>query len=187
MRGALDMTVAHAQSRRQFGYAIGDFQAVQLGLAESLHFAESTLPLAFDAASRVAAGDGRADIAAAHGWLWASRPARTVAAHCHQVYRALGFCTEVSLHARTSHAKWLRLSVGRARRQRAAQPAPPRMHVPARLDSPRRFHPKADRATTLMAESADHAEQLTSSKRPPHRPENPAGGRLRRAHRQEGT
>ena len=43
-------------------------------------------------------------------WLWADRAAETVADHAHQVFGALGFCTETGLVTLTSQMTWYRLT-----------------------------------------------------------------------------
>lgn len=97
MRRSLEITIDHANTRKQFGRPLSAFQAIQHRLAEAaseLTVAEAALSGALDAA------DG--------GWLrpilWqsakvqAGRAATIVSAAAHQVLGAIGFTDEHSLH-----------------------------------------------------------------------------------------
>jgi alkylation response protein AidB-like acyl-CoA dehydrogenase len=78
-----------------------------------MHLLEGVRLSVLDSAWRLATDRPRADVAAALCWLLAEDVSRTVSGHCHQVFGALGFCTETGLIQLTEAAKWLRLSVGR--------------------------------------------------------------------------
>lgn len=102
-RAALNMAVAYAQERRQFGRAIGTFQAVQQMMAN----------MATHAAAACVAGDLAAEGALA-GWqpraiaaakLRAGEAAGEVASIAHQVFGAIGFTREHPLHTLT-HRLW---------------------------------------------------------------------------------
>jgi hypothetical protein len=111
-RGALARTAAHAVERHQFGRPLASFQAVQFRLAECFNLLEGLRLCVLDAAWRATTGRPDADVAAALTWLWAERMAEQVADHCHQVYGALGFCTETGLVQLTSQMTWFRLAGG---------------------------------------------------------------------------
>jgi acyl-CoA dehydrogenase len=96
---ALQLSIAHANERVQFGKPIGKFQAVQQSLAV---FAEEAA--AVNCAGQAAArstdhGDGGFEIAAAK--LRANMAAGTGAAIAHQVHGAIGFTLEHRLHRLT--------------------------------------------------------------------------------------
>lgn len=112
-RGALERTTAHAVNRHQFSRPLASFQAVQFRLAECLNLLEGLRLSVLDAAWRQSTSRADADVAAALTWLWADRTAARVTEHCHQVYGALGFCTETGLVTLTSQMGWLRASTGR--------------------------------------------------------------------------
>lgn len=120
-RGALERATRHARDREQFGRPLASFQAVQFKLAECAHLVHSLDLLALDAARRVDAGDGKADVAAALAWRWAHRVSRTVEQHTHQVHGALGFTRELGLVELTWPLYWLRASIGLADSHRLVQ------------------------------------------------------------------
>jgi alkylation response protein AidB-like acyl-CoA dehydrogenase len=119
MAAALDATVAHAKRRRQFGRAIGSFQAVQHRLAECAVRVEGSRWLVYEAAARGAPAEAAA-IAAAH----ATESARSLFSETHQLSGAMGFTREHALHAFSMRLATLRLEAGgAAEHQRAAAEA----------------------------------------------------------------
>jgi acyl-CoA dehydrogenase len=99
MERCLDHALRYATERKQFGRAIGKFQAVQMMLAEAAgHYAAAT------AAADLAAEAWGSD---AFGFAVAVAKARTgeaagkVAEICHQVHGAMGFTQEHPLHFAT--------------------------------------------------------------------------------------
>jgi hypothetical protein len=119
MAGALAVTVAYAKRRRQFGRAIGSFQAVAHRLAECAVRVEGSRWLAYEAAARGAPPEAAA-IAAAH----ATDAARLVFAETHQLSGAMGFAREHALHVFSMRLAALRLEAGgTAAHQRAAAEA----------------------------------------------------------------
>lgn len=99
MERCLDYALRYATERKQFGRAIGRFQAVQMMLAEAAgHYAAAT------AAADLAAEAWGTD---AFGFAVAVAKARTgeaagkVAEICHQVHGAMGFTQEHPLHFAT--------------------------------------------------------------------------------------
>ncbi|WP_442812597.1 acyl-CoA dehydrogenase family protein [Streptomyces sp. NBC_01210] len=92
----LDRTVAHAKRRRQFGAAIGSFQAVKHRLADTLIGLEFARPLLYGAALSMAA----TDIAAAKAT--AGEAAYAAARTALQLHGAVGYTDELDL------SLWLR-------------------------------------------------------------------------------
>lgn len=95
----LERAVEHARNRRQFGRAIGEFQAVAHPLADC----STKLGAASTLASRAAFAidqdeDGQARRAAA-AWMWAARVAVETAGVCHQVFGAMGITLEGPVYA----------------------------------------------------------------------------------------
>jgi hypothetical protein len=91
-RKMLELAVAHALERIQFGRPISSFQAVRHRLAETL--------VAIEMADAVldAAWLDRSPDTAAMAKAMAGRQARTTARHCQQVVAGIGFTTEHPLH-----------------------------------------------------------------------------------------
>jgi hypothetical protein len=107
--GAFAMTLRHARDRHVFGAALSSRQAVQMRLAESRMLLHGCELAVHDAAWRA---DQRPDLAvesAALTWLYVSRSVATVFSHAHQLYGALGFCTETGLFRYSAAARWLAL------------------------------------------------------------------------------
>ena len=99
MEGAVDLTTAYATERRQYGTAIGSFQAVQHLLADALVAAEGTRSTALHAAWAVDALDpADALAAAATAKAYASRAARTVCETAIQVHGGIGNTWECLAH-----------------------------------------------------------------------------------------
>jgi len=109
--GALDaclaVTLDHVKRRRQFGRAIGSFQAVQHRLAECAVWIEGCRWLVREAAARGAPSEAAAT-AAAHAAAAASR----VFHEAHQFHGAMGFTREHPLHVWSMRLQALRLEAG---------------------------------------------------------------------------
>jgi alkylation response protein AidB-like acyl-CoA dehydrogenase len=119
MRAALDDTVAYLKQRKQFGRAIGSFQAVQHRLADCAILVEGSRWLALEAAYLRAPSEGAAT-AAAH----AIASARQVFAEMHQLSGAIGFTHEHDLHVWSMRLQALKLELdGAAGHQRAVAQA----------------------------------------------------------------
>ncbi|HEY8156708.1 MAG TPA: acyl-CoA dehydrogenase [Myxococcota bacterium] len=99
MRGVLDLTVAYAKERRQYGVAIGSFQAVQHLLAEAHCLIEGAFSIALHAAWAV---DERApDEARTAGRVakaYCARAARSVCETAVQVHGGMGNTWECIVH-----------------------------------------------------------------------------------------
>jgi len=99
MERCLDHALRYAMERKQFGRAIGKFQAVQMMLAEAAgHYAAATA--AADLAAEAYAGEDF-DFAVAVAKARAGEAAGKVAEVCHQVHGAMGFTQEHPLHFAT--------------------------------------------------------------------------------------
>lgn len=110
---AVKQSVEHAKTRRQFGRALGAFQAVQMQLVDSLLAVRTLRSAVLDAASSAADRRPGAEHAAAIAWLAAGRASRTVERNCHQVHGATGFVLETGLVGLTWPMWWIRESIGR--------------------------------------------------------------------------
>jgi len=99
MRGVLDLTVAYAKERRQYGVAIGSFQAVQHLLAEAHCLVEGAFSVALHASWGV---DDRApEEARSAGRVakaYCARAARTVCETAVQVHGGMGNTWECIVH-----------------------------------------------------------------------------------------
>lgn len=100
----LDLAVAYALERRQFGVQIGSFQAVKHLLADALIALEFAKPLVWRAAWSMAQGDPDVGVHVSMAKAQASDAAATVAAASLQVHGAIGYTVEYDL------ALWLKRS-----------------------------------------------------------------------------
>jgi len=99
MRGVLDITVAYAAERRQFGAPVGSFQAVQHLLAEARCLMEGSLSVALHASWAV--DDLEPDAARSAGRVakaYCARAARTVCETAIQVHGGIGNTWEHPAH-----------------------------------------------------------------------------------------
>ena len=91
MRGALDVTTDYARERRQYGAAIGSFQAVQHLLADAFVALEGSRSIALHAAWAVDALSGPDALAAASAAkAYCARAARSVCETAIQVHGGIG-------------------------------------------------------------------------------------------------
>jgi hypothetical protein len=99
MRGALDLSVAYAQERRQYGVAIGTFQAVQHLLAEARCLMEGAFSAALYPAWAVdAQGPHEARNAGRVAKAYCARAARTVCETAVQVHGGMGNTWDCLVH-----------------------------------------------------------------------------------------
>jgi alkylation response protein AidB-like acyl-CoA dehydrogenase len=99
MRGVLDITVAYATDRRQYGVPVGSFQAVQHLLAEARCLMEGSLSVALYASWAV--DNLEADAARSAGRVakaYCARAARTVCETAVQVHGGIGNTWECIVH-----------------------------------------------------------------------------------------
>jgi alkylation response protein AidB-like acyl-CoA dehydrogenase len=115
MQAALDVTVAYVKRRRQFGRAIGSFQALQHRLAMCAVSVEATRWLTFEAASQELPGESAAVAAA-----YAAEAANQIFREMHQMTGAMGFTREHDLHVFSMRLSALRLELGGASAHRRA-------------------------------------------------------------------
>lgn len=99
MEHALELAIGHANTRVQFGRAIGKFQAVQQMLAQLAGHAAAAAAAVDLGADGLAAKDGLLEAAAAKSR--AGEAAGFAAEIAHQVIGAMGFTLEHSLHRYT--------------------------------------------------------------------------------------
>jgi alkylation response protein AidB-like acyl-CoA dehydrogenase len=118
MRRVLDMTVAYAKERRQFGRPLGSFQIVQHYCADMAAHAETSRLMARQAASLLSAGSScKKEVAAAGAWCGEAYKKMTWLAH--EIHGGIGFTEEYDLHLFYRHAKEAELLFGDARRHRS--------------------------------------------------------------------
>jgi len=99
MRGVLDLTVAYAAERRQYGVPIGSFQAVQHLLAEACCLMEGSVSAALYAAWAVDdLAPGEARTAGRVAKAYCSRAARTICETAVQVHGGIGNTWECIVH-----------------------------------------------------------------------------------------
>jgi hypothetical protein len=106
MGAALEQTASYVKQRRQFGRAIGSFQAVQHRLAECAILVEGSRWRALEAAWQGAPREAAA-AAAAHATAAAAR----VFAETHQLTGAIGFTHEHDLHVWSMRLQALKLEL----------------------------------------------------------------------------
>jgi alkylation response protein AidB-like acyl-CoA dehydrogenase len=109
MESALAITLDYVKRRRQFGRAIGSFQALQHRLAMARVLVEGSRWLCCEAASRGAPDEASA-LAAAH----AADAAGLVFRETHQLHGAMGYTREHPLHVFSMRLAALRLEQGGA-------------------------------------------------------------------------
>ncbi|WP_052666497.1 acyl-CoA dehydrogenase family protein [Nitriliruptor alkaliphilus] len=95
---AIDLAVAHAGTREQFGRPIGAFQAVKHHLADALVGVRFALPLVERAAHSVAIDDPGAGVHTALAKATAGEAAEAAVEHALQVHGAIGYTWECDLH-----------------------------------------------------------------------------------------
>ncbi|HXQ75047.1 MAG TPA: acyl-CoA dehydrogenase family protein [Acidimicrobiales bacterium] len=124
----LEMTVAYAKDRVQFGRPIGGFQAVKHRCADMLVDVEGMRSSTYYAGWAVGAGDADASAAASVAKVWSSDAARRVMASGLQVHGGIGFTWEHDLHLFLKRSQLDQMSFGDAgfHRERLAQILRPR-------------------------------------------------------------
>jgi alkylation response protein AidB-like acyl-CoA dehydrogenase len=110
----LEMTVAHAKERVQFGQPIGSFQAVKHRCADMLVDLEGMRSTVYHGAWSIAAGDPDASIAASTAKVWCADAARRIMASGLQVHGGVGFTWEHDLHLFLKRAQLDQVSFGAA-------------------------------------------------------------------------
>jgi alkylation response protein AidB-like acyl-CoA dehydrogenase len=120
---ALEMSVEHAKTRRQFGRPIGSYQAISHRCADMLVQLESARSLTYNAARALESGEAGAPLAASMAKAYASDAARWITAATIQVHGGVGFTWEHDAHLLFKRAKWGEVVYGDGRhhRERVAQ------------------------------------------------------------------
>jgi alkylation response protein AidB-like acyl-CoA dehydrogenase len=95
---ALDMTVEYVRERRQFGVAVGSFQAVQHRAAQMLLDVESARAATLFAAWTADAEPERLPLAAAMAKASSAEAGRSVTAGAIQLHGGIGFTWEADVH-----------------------------------------------------------------------------------------
>ncbi|MGH2903598.1 MAG: acyl-CoA dehydrogenase family protein, partial [Solirubrobacteraceae bacterium] len=116
---ALEMTLAYVKERRQFGVAIGSFQAVSHRCAEMLLHTESARSAAYYAAWAADSDPDRFGEAAALAAAAAATAAREVPAGAIQAHGGVGFTWEADVHWLYKRAQLDAALLGGAKRHRA--------------------------------------------------------------------
>jgi alkylation response protein AidB-like acyl-CoA dehydrogenase len=107
----LDLTVAYATEREQFGKPIGAFQAVQHHCADMAIDVLGSRFIAYEAIWRLSANrEATEEVSMAKAWV--SEAYERVCALGHQVHGAIGFTEEHDLHLYSRHAMATALAFG---------------------------------------------------------------------------
>lgn len=95
---SVDIAVAYAKERQQFGKPIGTYQAVKHHLASAQVAIEFARPVVLAAAADVARHDAHARARVSHAKIVATEAADTAARASLQVHGAMGYSWEVDVH-----------------------------------------------------------------------------------------
>jgi alkylation response protein AidB-like acyl-CoA dehydrogenase len=114
-----DTTLAYAKQRKQFGRAIGSYQAIKHRLADLWFEVSSATAVARYAADTCARGYEDASIAAAIGQAYCSGIAVHAAEECVQLHGGIGMTWEYPAHLYLKRAKSDQLAFGSGYRHRA--------------------------------------------------------------------
>ena len=129
---ALELGVAHARGREQFGRPIGVYQAVSHRLADTYVETELARSLAYWAAWCVAEDDEQAPVAAAAAKSYAAEAAVRACERSMQILGGIGFTWEHVLHRYYKRAQWIEAFGGFPAAQRA-DVARALLEAPARI------------------------------------------------------
>ncbi|HYI60484.1 MAG TPA: acyl-CoA dehydrogenase family protein [Acidimicrobiales bacterium] len=113
-RRMVDLTVAYATERRQFGAPIGSFQAVKHHLADAALGLRFAAPAVYGAAWSLATGQPTAGRDVSMAKALASDAARAAGRHALQCHGAIGYTVEADLHLYLKRAEALARSWGDA-------------------------------------------------------------------------
>src|SRR5690606_1287095 len=94
----LDISIDYVAQRKQFGKAVGSFQAVKHRLADVVIQLEFAKPVVYRAAHALAQNDPLAPVYVSHAKTSASTVATAAARNCIQVQGAMGYTWEMDLH-----------------------------------------------------------------------------------------
>jgi hypothetical protein len=110
----LDLSVAYAKERVQFGRPIGSFQAIKHRCADMLVDVEGMRSAVYHAAWALGAGDPDRSVAASTAKTWCSDASRRVMTSGLQVHGGIGFTWEHDLHLFVKRAQLDGISFGDA-------------------------------------------------------------------------
>ena len=110
----LNMSVAYAKDRVQFGKPIGSFQAIKHMLADALVDLEGMRSTAYYAAWCLSAHDPERSLAASMAKSWCSDASRRIMAAGLQVHGGIGFTWEHDMHLYLKRAQLDQVSFGDA-------------------------------------------------------------------------
>jgi alkylation response protein AidB-like acyl-CoA dehydrogenase len=116
---AVELAIAYAKEREQFGKKIGTYQAISHALVDAYVAVELARSLALWAAWSVAEDDEGAELAAAAAKSQASEAAVLACEKSIQAHGGIGFTWEHPLHRYYKRALWLEGALGYGREHRA--------------------------------------------------------------------
>jgi alkylation response protein AidB-like acyl-CoA dehydrogenase len=116
---AVELAVAYAKDREQFGKKIGAYQAVSHSIVDAYVAVELSRSLAYWAAWCVAEGDEAAPLACAAAKSQASEAAVDACERSIQAHGGIGFTWEHVLHRYYKRALWIESALGYGREHRA--------------------------------------------------------------------
>jgi alkylation response protein AidB-like acyl-CoA dehydrogenase len=116
---ALELTVAYAKERQQFGRPIGVYQAIAHPLADTFADVELARSLAYAAAWKIDEEPDEAPLAAASAKAFATEAAVAACQRGIQIHGGIGFTWEHPLHRFYKRALWLQAFGGYPAEQRA--------------------------------------------------------------------
>jgi alkylation response protein AidB-like acyl-CoA dehydrogenase len=117
---AMELAIAYAGDRQQFGKKIGAYQAVSHSIVDGYIAVELARSLAYWAAWAVAVGDEQAELACAAAKSHAAEAAVAACERSIQVHGGIGFTLEHPLHRYYKRALWIESALGYGREHRAA-------------------------------------------------------------------
>jgi hypothetical protein len=115
---ALDLAIAYAKDREQFGKKIGQYQAISHELTNTYVDTELARSLAYWAAWSVAEGDEAAPLACAAAKSQAAEAAVRACERSIQAHGGIGFTWEHVLHRYYKRALWIESALGYGREHR---------------------------------------------------------------------
>ena len=115
----LELAIAYAKERQQFGKPIGMYQAVSHRLSDTYVEAELARSLAYWSAWCVAEGDEEVDVACAAAKAYCGDAAVAACERSIQVHGGIGFTWEHVLHEYYKRALWIQAQHGYASKHRA--------------------------------------------------------------------
>ncbi len=108
----LDLSVAYAKERVQFGRPIGSFQAIKHKCADMMTAVESARSAAYYAACVAAEGDAELSSVASLCKAWCSEAYFRCAADALQIHGGVGFTWEYDVHLHLKRARSMEVFLG---------------------------------------------------------------------------